>query len=176
MKKWIVVGAFLTASWLFIRGVTLESFLGELLIGLGIGFIIAYLLRNMYPGEINMRHWVSVAPHIGEYLWIFVRELLTANMDVARKMLLPGETIEPDIIEVNLRTENPVAISILANSITLTPGTLTMDHKEGKNVLYVHSISGKKDREEFINTVRDWEDLLLKIFTDQTGNATRNER
>ncbi len=176
MKKWIAVAFPLTLSWLFVRGVRPENFLGEVLIGLGIGFTIAYLLRRMYPGEVDVSRCVCLTPAIFSYLGIFTKELLTANLDVAKKMLVPGDSIEPDVVEVDLRVENPVAVCILANSITLTPGTLTMDHNERKNSLYVHSISGKNDREDLIKTVRDWEDLLLKIFTDETINATGNER
>jgi len=176
MKKWIAIGSVLTVLWVLVRGATLGSLLNETLIGLGVGFIIAYTLRNMYSGEIDLKHWVSITPAILYYLWSFTRELVLANLDVAKKVILPGESIKPDIVEVDLRVENPAAVSILANSITLTPGTLTMDHNEDKNSLYVHSITGKSDREDFISTVRDWEDLLLKIFTNQRNHTIENER
>jgi multicomponent Na+:H+ antiporter subunit E len=176
MRKWIAVGVSLSALWVFLNGTEPVKIVPAGITGVLIGFTIAYSLRKMYPGNLNLRHWLSVTPEILIYLWIFTKELLVANLDVAKKVLFPGNEIDPDVLEIELRVENSAAVSILANSISLTPGTLTMEYKEGKNSFYVHSITGDQEREEIINTVREWEDLLLKIFTIDGNYTQGNER
>lgn len=73
--------------------------------------------------------------------------------------------INPDVLEVPLRVETDLAITTIANSITLTPGTLTMDYDEERNALYVHAIDGR-DRDSVVDPIRTWEDLALRMFDE----------
>lgn len=168
MQKWIGVGTLLTVLWLFIRGVTPGHLIQELIIGSGVGFMTAYGLRRMYPGETDIGHWIDVAPTIAGYAANFAKELMLANFDVAKRVMLPSMPIEPGVIEIPLRLEHPAAVTILANSITLTPGTLTMDYNKNKNALYVHGMTGK-DRRAVLEPIRHWEDLLIKIFNEDSN-------
>jgi len=70
------------------------------------------------------------------------------------------------VIEFPLRVETDLAITTIANSITLTPGTLTMDHDDGRNALYVHTIDGR-DPEAVVEPIRQWEDYALVIFDER---------
>ena len=59
--------------------------------------------------------------------------------------------------------ESPTALAILADSITLTPGTLVVDHSEEDNNLLIHCLNGRcmdQTRED----IRKWEKLLKKTF------------
>ncbi|MEF8830938.1 MAG: Na+/H+ antiporter subunit E, partial [Halobacteriales archaeon] len=102
----------------------------------------------------------------GAFLW----ELLTANLDVAYRVLHPSLPIEPDVIELPLRIETDAAITTLANSISLTPGTLTMEHDPETNTLFVHGIVGRR-RDAVVTPIRRWEDLLLVIY-DEEGSPS----
>jgi len=70
------------------------------------------------------------------------------------------------VIEFPLRVETDLAITTIANSITLTPGTLTMDHDDDRNALYVHTIDGR-DPEAVVAPIRQWEDYALVIFDER---------
>lgn len=169
IKKWTVTGALLTVLWLFVRGVKPGHFIQELIIGAGIGFFTAYLLKDMFSGETELNHWLAVTPEIIAYIGSFLKELVTANLDVAKRVVMPNSRIKPDVMEVNLRVKNPTAVTILSNSITLTPGTLTMDYDQKRNSLYVHGITAADNHQNVLEPILHWEDLLLKIFREEKG-------
>lgn len=77
------------------------------------------------------------------YLLVFAWELLKSNLDVARRVLSPGLPINSGIVEVKTKLTSPMGRMILANSITLTPGTLTVDIESDS--LYIHWIDVKSD-------------------------------
>ena len=78
--------------------------------------------------------------------------------------------IEPAVIEIPLRVESDLAITTIANSITLTPGTLTMDYDETRNALNVHAIDGR-DPAGVVEPIRAWEDYALSIFDEERSPA-----
>lgn len=63
----------------------------------------------------------------GVYLLILLEEIVKANIDVAYRVLHPRLPIKPGIVVIDTELEQDVAKMILANSITLTPGTFTLD-------------------------------------------------
>lgn len=169
LKSWPVYGAILAVLWLFLRGVPLRPLplVEELLLGLLLGLAIAFGLRRLYPERTNVTRVVRATPFAVLYTVAFLTEVLTANIDVARRVLSPSLPIAPDVIVIPLRVESDIAITTIANSITLTPGTLTMDYDEDRNVLYVHAIDAS-DRDLVVAPIRTWEDYALVIF-DEAG-------
>ncbi|WP_396613107.1 Na+/H+ antiporter subunit E [Haloferax sp. S1W] len=167
-RRWPVTGVLLAILWLFVRGVELtpQRLLEEFLIGLLVGMGIAFYFRRFYSDEASVTRSIRVAPYAALYLLTFLWELLTANVDVARRTLSPSMPIEPGVVEVPLRVRTSLAITTIANSITLTPGTLTMDYAADTNTLYVHSIDGS-DHEAILEPIRRWEDYALVIFDEE---------
>ena len=167
-RRWPLTGLALAVLWLFVRGVELTPIriLEEFLIGLGVGMGIAFFFRRFYSDDTSLARSVRVAPFALLYLLTFLWELLTANVDVARRTLAPSLPIDPAVVEVPLRVRTPLAITTIANSITLTPGTLTMDYDDETNSLYVHSIDGS-DTEAILEPIRRWEDYALVIFDEE---------
>ena len=163
-RKWPLVGLVLAVLWLFVRGVDLAHLPGEFLIGLVVGVPVAYALREFYTPALDVRGSLRSVPWIARYLAVFTYELLTANVDVAYRVLRPSMPIDPDVIAVPLRVESDAAVTTIANSITLTPGTLTMDHDSETNTLYVHAIVG--DVDSVVAPIRTWEDYALHIFEE----------
>ncbi|MFT4922032.1 MAG: multicomponent Na+:H+ antiporter subunit E [Haloarculaceae archaeon] len=166
-RRWPVLGGGLAVLWLFVRGITPTptGILGGLLTGLVFGLPVAYLLRRFYLRSIDLTAAVRAVPQALIYMVLFLKELLVANFDVAYRVLAPSMPIEPAVIEVPLRVQSDLAITTIANSITLTPGTLTMDYDEETNTLFVHAISGE-DREAVLAPIRTWEDQLLQMSPD----------
>jgi multicomponent Na+:H+ antiporter subunit E len=156
-----------------VRGVELDPslVLGEFIIGLGFGLPVAYLLRRFYVPEVDIAGVFRAVPYAVVYLLLFFRELLTANIDVAYRVLSPSMPIDPDVVEVPLRVESDIAITTIANSITLTPGTLTMDYDNETNTLYVHSIAAD-DYDALVGPIRAWEDYALRIFDEEADPST----
>jgi multicomponent Na+:H+ antiporter subunit E len=174
VRMWPVTGVVMTVLWVFVRDVPLTpaSITGELLIGGGIGMGIAYTFRHMYPHTVNLHRFVAATPYIVLYLYTFIRELVAGSIMVMRIVLSPRLPVRPDVVEIPLRVRSDAAITLIANSITLTPGTLTMDHDPGTNTLYVHAITGE-DRETVVEPIRLWEELALRIFDEADAAVTR---
>lgn len=98
------------------------------------------------------------------YFWVFLIELIKANFDVARRVLTPSLPINPGIVKFKTKLKTDYAKMVLANSITLTPGTLTVDVID--DTFYIHWIDVKttKPEEVFAEIAESFEKILLKIF------------
>ena len=77
------------------------------------------------------------------YLGVFFVELVRANLDMARRVLSPKIPLKPELVRVRTTLESDLGKLVLANSITLTPGTLSVD-VEGDEIL-VHWIECPDD-------------------------------
>ena len=167
-RRWPLSGLALAVLWLFVRGVELTPtrIAEEFVIGLLVGMPVAYALRRFYAPSTPLSRTVRVVPFAVLYVVAFLKELLTANVDVAYRVLAPSMPINPAVVEVPLRVQTDVAITTIANSITLTPGTLTMDYDSETNTLYVHSIDGSNP-DEVLEPIRTWEDYALVIFDEE---------
>lgn len=178
MRRWLANALVFAVLWVFIRGVPLEAtrIVEEGLIGIAVGLPIAFALRGFYQGAPTARTF-RVAPYVALYVFTFLRELLVANLSVARVVLSPSLPIDPAVVEVPLRVESDVAVTTIANSITLTPGTLTMDYNADTNTLYVHSIDAS-DTDDILGPIRRWEDYALVIFgeTSKPGDPVPDRR
>jgi len=166
-RRWPVVGVGLALLWLFVRGVQLTPtrIVAELITGLALGLPLAYLIRRFYVPDIDLGDVARAVPATLAYVALFLRELLTANLDVAYRVLAPSLPIEPAVFELPLRVESDLAITTIANSITLTPGTLTMDYDDETNTIYIHAIDGR-NRDAVVEPIRAWEDYALRIFDE----------
>jgi multicomponent Na+:H+ antiporter subunit E len=92
----------------------------------------------------------------------FLLELIKANLRVAYEVLTPGFSMQAGVIKVETRTRSPLEAVLLANAISLTPGTLTLEVDEDLRVLYVHALY-VSSREEFLADIARLEDLLLDV-------------
>jgi len=98
------------------------------------------------------------------YLFVFTWELIKSNMDVARRVLTPSLPINPGIVKFKTKLTTDYSKMVLANSITLTPGTLSIDIVD--DTFYVHWIDVKttNPEEAFVEIAETFEKILLKIF------------
>jgi multicomponent Na+:H+ antiporter subunit E len=168
MRRWPAIGVALAVVWLFVRGVPLTPgrLAEEFLIGLAVSVPLAYAFRQFYADEVALAGTARAIPAAVAYLLVFGKELVVANLDVVYRVLAPSLPIEPDVVAVPLRVESDAAITTIANSITLTPGTLTMDYSAEANTLYVHGITGR-NRQSLVSPIRTWEDYALVIFDEE---------
>lgn len=176
-RTWPVFGLVLAALWLFVRGPdpTVDAVVGELLTGVLIGFPVAFLFRRFYADTYNLDRGIRAVPYAVLYVLVFLQEVVVANLDVAYRAVAPGPPIEPEVIYVPLRVETDLGVTTIANSITITPGTVTLDYDDEYNGLYVHVIDGR-NVEEVVEPIRTWEDYALVIFDEELEPGDRPER
>ncbi|MFW5974873.1 MAG: Na+/H+ antiporter subunit E, partial [Bacteroidota bacterium] len=81
-----------------------------------------YFVHKLYKFGQLKRYYCFVI-----YLGIFIWEVLKADFDVAYRVIHPAMPIKPGIVKVPLEVKSEIARTMLANSITMTPGTITVD-------------------------------------------------
>lgn len=111
----------------------------ELIIGAVFALVAAALVKNRY-----LKKSLRMLNPIRWFIWLiylfpFFFAMAVANIDVAYRVLTGR--INPGIVKISPNLKNDMALTILANSITLTPGTLSVDVDEETNDLYVHWIN-----------------------------------
>lgn len=133
--------------------------------GLIFAGVVALVMREV--GVQKFRRWVSPVRYFWllVYLAVLLYYIIKANLDVVYRVMHPALPIRPGIVKVNTVLKTETAITALANSITLTPGTLSVDVAEG-GILYVHWINVQTtDIEEASALItRRFENLLKKVF------------
>lgn len=116
----------------------------EILIGLLLSLFVGLIARTILVKEslrmVNPVRWLIFIVYI---IGPFFYEMAKANIDVAYRVLT-GK-INPGIVRINPPLKTDLGITLLANSITLTPGTLTVDIDESSNDLFIHWINVKKE-------------------------------
>ncbi len=125
----------LLAAWLLWSGI-----FKPLLLGLGAFSCVltCYLARRMgyFDNEVFA---LRFSPRLFGYLVWLMKEVLRSSLEVSRVVLDPRLPISPRVVDINATALHPVDQAILGNSITLTPGTLSLDVHRG--IIKVHSLT-----------------------------------
>ena len=131
----ISLGLVLFGVWLLLSG-----FFEPLLLGLGVlSCVIVVLIANRMDVIDHEGHPVQLGWRILAYwVWLAV-EIVKASLDVARRILDPKLPIDPVLVRVKASQASELGQVIYANSITLTPGTVTMQVEGGE--FLVHAIA-----------------------------------
>jgi multicomponent Na+:H+ antiporter subunit E len=135
-----------------------------------IGAVVAVLVALLTGGLFITRPHVLKNPV--RYAWflyyvpVFIWECLKANIDVAFRVAHPDLPIRPGIVKVKTRLRSETGLTFLANSITLTPGTMSVDIDPENGVLYIHWINVTTTDIEKASQiiVSTFEKIIGKIF------------
>lgn len=106
---------------------------------------ISYELFSRNPVDmINPKKWAYLIAYLPVYVWAEIK----AHLNVAYRILHPGLPLEPAIVKLPSTLKSDVGLTSLANSITMTPGTLSVDINEDKSQLFVHWIGAESLEEK----------------------------
>ena len=135
--------------WLTLTGQLTAFFTG----GISVQILLAGVLVSVLTALFTARFFIHEKAFFlfnpkRFFVWVyysvvvFVWELVKANVDVAKRALNPKLPINPGIVKIETELSGEYALSTLANSITLTPGTITLDiaESEGHTYYYIHWI------------------------------------
>lgn len=107
-----------------------------------VGLIMALIAAIVFGGYFSYHPVKILQPHrllwLLIYIPIYAWECLKANLDVAYRVIHPEKPLRPGIVKVKTRLKSDLARTVLANSITMTPGTMTVDIID--DILYIHWI------------------------------------
>lgn len=158
-RPWILIPV-LALIWCFLTGaISLANFLMGLLMGTG----TLWLFRPFFPWRASLPRLFRKFPAFLRYIPHFLYELAKANLQVAYLALHPRLPIRPGIIALATRHRSLLGTTLLANSITLTPGTLTMDVSPDGQTLYIHTLDISDPDEVREGIRRGLEDYTLGV-------------
>lgn len=157
MRTPLILNLMLTFVWVALTG----SFA---FVNFFFGFAVSFfILRLVVPNDGGKRYFTFV-PKLIAFVFFFLYELIKANIQVAIDVITPPFYMTPGIVKVPLTASTDVEITLLANLISLTPGTLSLDVSDDKKVLYVH-VMYITDEAAFIDSVKNgFEKRLLNIM------------
>ncbi|MBC7311939.1 MAG: Na+/H+ antiporter subunit E [Rhizobium sp.] len=104
------------------------------------GFVLSTLALGLIREQINGTGYIRRVVKIASLAWLFFVELAKSAWKVAVMVVSPRLDIKPGIFAFPLTVTRDFEITLLANLITLTPGTLSVDVSDDKKTLYVHAI------------------------------------
>ncbi len=107
---------------------------GNFILGFAVGFLMLALVHRPY----GRRTWAAAA-----YVVFLIWSIIKSSIQVAAIILSPHGRLRQGIVAIPVDTQNDFELAALATSITLTPGTLSIDvgeNAEGQRVLYVHNL------------------------------------
>ena len=130
---------------------------GHILLGLLLGWLIPILSIRFWPEPVRINKPLSLL----RYLMVLLADIVTANFIVARLILGNPDKLKPAFIEYPLDLTSDLAISLLANSITLTPGTLSAQLSPDHKFLLIHALN-ETEPDVLITTIKQRYEVLLK--------------
>lgn len=104
------------------------------------GFALSYFVLWLAQRGLPTSNYFRRVPRVLGFAIFFIWELVVANLKVAYEVLTPRHGMRPGIIAIPLDTKNDGELTLLANLITLTPGTLSLDVSSDRDILFVHTM------------------------------------
>jgi multicomponent Na+:H+ antiporter subunit E len=147
MTTVFLLNTLLALAWIALTGTfTAVNFA----IGFWTGFVLLWVTRRlMLPSN-----YFTKLPQVIGFGLFFLWELVKANLRMMRVVLSPHPAIRPAVVAIPLDARSPTEIALLANLITLTPGTLYLDVSKDLCIMYVHTLY-VDDLEAFRREIKD---------------------
>lgn len=146
----------LALGWCAVIG---EFTLANLAIGFALAYVALWLVRPLYgPTRYFQRFWLLL-----RLIAFFLFELVRSSLRVAWDVVTPPVYSRPGVVAVPLDAESDIEITVLANLVSLTPGTLSLEVSEDRRVLYVHAMFAE-DRDAVSRSIKEGiERRLLEV-------------
>lgn len=129
--NYLLLNTSLAFIWMMVTGQFTPT---NLLVGFIVGYVTLFLAQRV----------IGKTPYFGKtlqalsFLVFFLRELVIANVRVAIDILSPRLRMQPRVVAYPLDAKTDLEITLIANLISLTPGTLSLDVSDDRRTLYIH--------------------------------------
>jgi multicomponent Na+:H+ antiporter subunit E len=128
-----VLNLLLSLAWI---GLTGEFTPVNFALGCTLGYLMLWLALRTDP---SVTYFKKV-PQVLRFLIFFSWEIIQSNLRVIYDVLTPGHRMKPGIVAIPLDVKTDLEITVFANLITLTPGTLSLDTSKDRSTLYIHAM------------------------------------
>lgn len=147
----------IAALWMFLT----ETYnFSSFLVGFIIGFCLLFIMRRFIPDAFYLEKVAAIV----KLVFLFIKELILANLDVLKLVYKPKLTMQPGIFALPTELRTNAEITLLANLITLTPGTLSVAVSDDNTKIYIHTVD-VPDVEGSIKAIKDTFEKAIKEVT-----------
>ncbi len=160
MKKNISSFLIIWITWILLTGININ----ELIVGFIVSALLSYVISNLIDYEFSFNSIPKIIKFLVVYIPVFLFELIKANLDVAYRVLSPSMPINPGFVRIPTKIKSEYGRLTLANSITLTPGTLTVDVSEDSVYIHWIDVKGNNNEDYQKNVSASFEKILGGIF------------
>ncbi len=135
---------------------------GHLALGALLGWLIPFATSRFWPESIRIHHPLTLL----RYLWVLIVDIVRGSFHVARLILQGPTKLRPAFVQVPLTLSTDLAISLLANTISLTPGTVSVLLSADRRTLTVHTLD-TDDAEALVAEIKQRYEIPLKKIFEQ---------
>lgn len=152
----IIVNIIIAVMWMFLtESYTFSAFFS----GYIIGILLLLILRRFIPGSFYMKRVFKIV----QLILLFIKELILSNIDIVRHVYKPKQNFEPGIFALPTELKSNWEITLLANLISLTPGTLSIAVSDDNSHIYIHAMD-VGDSEEAISSIKNtFEKAIMEV-------------
>ncbi|NDP49342.1 MAG: Na+/H+ antiporter subunit E [Sulfuriferula multivorans] len=147
----------LTVLWLLLVN---QLSAGQLVLGALLGWLIPFATSRFWPDVIRIRHPLALL----RYLVVFIYDIVRGSFQVAWLILRGPTRLRPAFVQIPLVLKRDLTISLLANTISLTPGTVSALLSEDKRTLIVHTVDTNDAAALVAEIKQRYEAPLKRIF------------
>lgn len=155
----------LALIWTAVQG---EFTLINFVVGFTLGYVVLRILRPLLgQAGYDARVWYQVS-----LAGFFVKELVKSSLRVAFEVITPGHHMRAGILAVPLDLKSDLGITLLANLISLTPGTLSLDVSDDNKYLFIHAMYIDKSPEEDVQHIKDTFERRIMLALGKDGQVS----
>ena len=157
MNSLFLINILFALAWAAVSGSFSEI---NLIFGFVLGMLVLFLIRE----RVGTFSYLARAKRVLSLILLFLLELLKSALKVAKLAVSPDMGLKPGIFAYELKTDRDFEITMLANLITLTPGTLSVDVSADKKTLFVHAITFDDVEEMREDIANGFERKIMEAF------------
>lgn len=135
--------------------------LGHIILGSILAIFIPLLCEPLRVPQPKIKRPFKIV----SYLFVILKDIMVANIEVALLVIGPMHKIKPGFVAVPLDLSDTLPITVLASSVTMTPGTVSAEVSTDQKWLYVHVLNMPENEQEVIDLIKQrYESRVKEIF------------
>jgi multicomponent K+:H+ antiporter subunit E len=134
---------------------------GHMLLGFIFAILVPLFTASFRPDKVCIRAPLTLLKYLATVMW----DIVVANLIIAKLVLGRNDKLMPAFFRIELDIQTPLGISFLANTISLTPGTVSCDLTKDSRYLLVHALHTENPSEIIKQIKQRYEAPLMKVFT-----------
>ncbi len=152
-----ILSVTLLISWLLLNNTVAA---GHIVLGAILSIFIPWFTSSFWQERVCAKNPAAFF----KFVLIVLFDIVIANITVAKQVLSPNNNLKPTFFKLPIKLEHPLGISVLASTISLTPGTVSCDLSEDRSYLLIHGLSVEDVDEEIQTILNRYEKPLLEVF------------